>query len=111
MPRSNNRNRRPQDAETSEERFKLQFGENLYLLRVTQKISQEELARRAGIHRTQMSLYENGERLPMADSAHRVAAALGVSLDRLFQGIEWIPPDSDDKTATGFYEFPEPASR
>jgi transcriptional regulator with XRE-family HTH domain len=52
-------------------------------------LSQEALAERADIHRTQISLYENGERMPLTSTLVKLAAALGVSVDQLLVGIEW----------------------
>jgi transcriptional regulator with XRE-family HTH domain len=52
-------------------------------------LSQETLAERADVHRTQISLYENGERMPLTSTLVKLAAALGVSVDQLLVGIEW----------------------
>lgn len=51
-------------------------------------LSQEALAARTGIHRTQFSLYENGERMPLASTLIKLAAGLGVSVDQLLVGID-----------------------
>jgi transcriptional regulator with XRE-family HTH domain len=55
-------------------------------------LSQEVVAERAGIHRTMVSLYENGERQPLTTSLVRLAAALGLSVGRLLTGIGWEVP-------------------
>jgi transcriptional regulator with XRE-family HTH domain len=55
-------------------------------------LSQEALAERAGIHRTQISLYEHGERMPLASSLIKLAAALEISVSQLVVGIEWNVP-------------------
>jgi transcriptional regulator with XRE-family HTH domain len=55
-------------------------------------LSQEALAERAGIHRTQISFYENGERMPLTSSLIRLAGALDISVGRLLVGIEWEAP-------------------
>lgn len=52
-------------------------------------ISQETFAERAGIHRTQTTLYERGHRMPYASTLIKIAAALDVSVDQLLTGIEW----------------------
>jgi transcriptional regulator with XRE-family HTH domain len=52
-------------------------------------LSQEALAERTGIHRTQFSLYESGERMPLTSTLIKLAAGLGVSVDQLLVGIEW----------------------
>jgi transcriptional regulator with XRE-family HTH domain len=52
-------------------------------------LSQEALAERAGIHRTQISLFELGERMPLTVTLIKLAAALEVSVEQLLAGIEW----------------------
>jgi CheY-like chemotaxis protein/DNA-binding Xre family transcriptional regulator len=52
-------------------------------------ISQEELAARAGLHRTYVSELERGERNPSITSIEKLAQALEVSFTRLFER----PPD------------------
>ena len=54
-------------------------------------LSQEAVAGRAGIHRTLISLYEHGRRMPLTSTLIKLAAALGVSVDQLVVGIEWDP--------------------
>jgi transcriptional regulator with XRE-family HTH domain len=55
-------------------------------------ISQETLALRAGVHRTQISLWENGERMPLTSTLVRLAGALEASPDQLLAGSRWEPP-------------------
>lgn len=52
-------------------------------------LSQEALGERTGIHRTQFSLYESGDRMPLTSTLIKLAAGLGVSVDQLLVGIEW----------------------
>lgn len=52
-------------------------------------LSQEALAERASIHHSQISLYENGERVPLTSTLIKLAAALGLSVQQLLAGIEW----------------------
>jgi transcriptional regulator with XRE-family HTH domain len=67
------------------------FAANLVKEREASGFSQEELAFRAGIHRTQVSLLENGTRLPRFETLIKLAGALEVSLDTLAAGIVWKP--------------------
>jgi transcriptional regulator with XRE-family HTH domain len=67
------------------------FGENLLRIRQARKLSQENLADRAGIHRTQISLLEGGRRQPLLETLVRLAGALDVPIDVLFEGILWEP--------------------
>ena len=48
-------------------------------------ISQEELAHRAGLHRTYVSDLERGARNPSLDSIEKLAQALQLSVSSLFQ--------------------------
>ncbi len=47
-------------------------------------ISQEELAHRAGLHRTYISDLERGARNPSIDSIEKLARALEISVAKLF---------------------------
>jgi transcriptional regulator with XRE-family HTH domain len=67
------------------------FGENLLRIRQARKLSQENLADRAGIHRTQISLLESGRRQPLLETVVRLAGALDVPVETLFEGILWAP--------------------
>lgn len=61
------------------------FGRNVQALRTEQKISQEELAFRAGLHRTYIGMIERAERSISLQNAKKVADALNVKLDDLLQ--------------------------
>jgi transcriptional regulator with XRE-family HTH domain len=52
-------------------------------------MSQEALADNAGIHRTQMTAFEWGERLPRLDTLIKLAGGLGVPPSELLDGIVW----------------------
>jgi transcriptional regulator with XRE-family HTH domain len=67
------------------------FAANLRRLREGAGLSQEELAFRAGVHRTQISLLENGTRLPRFETLIRLAGAVGASAADLCEGIVWEP--------------------
>ncbi len=58
------------------------FAQNVRELRMERGFSQEELAYRAGLHRTYVGAVERGERNITLLNAQRIAEALGVSLDR-----------------------------
>jgi transcriptional regulator with XRE-family HTH domain len=51
-------------------------------------ISQEELASRAGVHRTQISLIEHGKRMPRLDTLILLAHGLGVAEVQLLAGVD-----------------------
>ena len=67
------------------------FGENLLRVRQARKLSQESLAHLAGIARDQISIIENGRRKPGIETVVRLAGALEVSTESLFEGIRWDP--------------------
>jgi transcriptional regulator with XRE-family HTH domain len=66
-----------------------QLGRRIKRRRNFLDMSQEALAERTGIHRTQFSLYENGQRMPLTSTLIKLAAGLGVSVDQLVGGIKW----------------------
>jgi transcriptional regulator with XRE-family HTH domain len=70
---------------TVEERF----GDNVLRIRQARRLSQEQLADRAGVHRTQITLIERGRRQPGIGTAIRLAGALEVPAESLFEGIRW----------------------
>lgn len=67
------------------------FAANLRTLRAEVGMSQEELSYRAGVHRTQVSLMESGQRLPRFETVVKLVGALGVDHAALFVGIVWEP--------------------
>ena len=69
------------------------FGVNLKQLREAIDWSQEELAYRARIHRTQISFLESGKRSPGFFTLIKLAGALGVTPNDLGAGITWTPAE------------------
>lgn len=67
------------------------FGRNLFLARRRAQLSQQELADRAGVHRTEIGLLENGRRTARIDTAMQIAGALEVDPRDLLRGIVWVP--------------------
>jgi transcriptional regulator with XRE-family HTH domain len=67
------------------------FGSNLRAARKAAGLTQEALAFRAEIHRTQITLYETGQRLPIVFSLLKLAAACSVTPNDLLAGLQWIP--------------------
>lgn len=61
-----------------------QFGNRIRDLRLAKDLSQEDLAFRAGIHRTYLGGIERGERNPALKNIAAIARALGVTLSELF---------------------------
>jgi transcriptional regulator with XRE-family HTH domain len=73
----------------SDARLAYVVGRRMRRIRRDQELSQEAVAWAAGIHRTQISLYEHGERMPLLPSFVRLAGGLGVSPCALLDGISW----------------------
>lgn len=59
------------------------FGKNVQVARQAFGISQEELAFRAGLHRTYIGMVERAERSISLQNAKKIADALNVKLDNL----------------------------
>jgi transcriptional regulator with XRE-family HTH domain len=71
--------------------FPGRFAANLRRLRREAGLSQEELAFRAAIHRTQVSLLETGGRLPRVETLVKLAGGVGATPNDLLAGIVWEP--------------------
>ena len=72
-----------------EEKALQYFGENIRLRRVIPNVSQEALAFRAGIHRTQMTLLETGRRNARITTLLKLCAGLDATPNDLLAGISW----------------------
>lgn len=75
------------------------FGKEIRRVRQEAGLSQEELAYRAGIHRTYISQLERGLKAPSLEVVFRICAALGQEphelIKRVNQKLE-LPPTSRD---------------
>jgi transcriptional regulator with XRE-family HTH domain len=69
----------------------LRIGSNIEWRRRQLRVSQETVAFRAEIHRTQMTMFENGLRVPKTDTLIRLAGALDVSVADIVAGVGWTP--------------------
>lgn len=65
-------------------RIEKQFGNRVRELRLKTGLSQEELAFKAGVHRTYLGGIERGERNPSLKNIAALAHALNVTLSDLF---------------------------
>lgn len=64
------------------------FPEVLRELRQAKGISQEELAERAGLHRTYISQIERGIKTPTLKSLEQIAAALNTPVSAIMKRLE-----------------------
>jgi transcriptional regulator with XRE-family HTH domain len=67
------------------------FGDNLARVRREADMSQDELAVRASVHRTEISQLERGLRMARIDTMIKLAASLEVPAAELLHGIAWEP--------------------
>jgi len=65
--------------------IRLRFGRRVRQLRLARRLSQEELAFRAGLHRTYVSSTERGQRNVGLLNIERLAKALGVQPSELIR--------------------------
>lgn len=63
----------------------LQFGKKLRDVRLKKKLSQGDIAKILGVHRSYISGLERGRRNPSLLTVHKVAKALRVSTDELLK--------------------------
>lgn len=67
------------------------LAEQIKAVRKEKGISQEELAFRACLHRTEVGMIERGARVPRLDTLVKLKCSLEVSAEELLDGIEWLP--------------------
>jgi transcriptional regulator with XRE-family HTH domain len=67
------------------------FAENLRRIRLIERLSQEEMAQRASLHRTQIGLLESGKRACRIDTLIQLAGAVAIPPEELIEGIIWVP--------------------
>ena len=65
----------------------IRFGNAIRVIRRRERISQEELADRCGLHRTYISDIELGKRNVSLENIDRLACALNISLTGLFEEV------------------------
>lgn len=63
----------------------LQFGKKLREIRLKKNRSQGDIAKILGVHRSYISGLERGKRNPSLLTVHKVANALGVSVNELLK--------------------------
>lgn len=66
----------------------IRYGQAVRKIRLEQKISQEELADRCGLHRTYISDIELGKRNLSLENIDRIAISLNKTLSEFFREVE-----------------------
>jgi len=64
------------------------IGDELKSARERAALTQEELAFRAGVHRTYISLLERGKKSPTLEVLQRISKALGVRMSDLVRALD-----------------------
>jgi transcriptional regulator with XRE-family HTH domain len=65
------------------------FAANLVAARRAARLTQEALADRCDLHRTEISLLERGGREPRLGTLIKLASAIGITPESLCAGISW----------------------
>lgn len=71
--------------------LRIRFGRVIRDLRKKQGLSQEELAEKAGLHRTYIGMIERGEKNITLENIDKIAKALNVQIEELFAKINNEP--------------------
>lgn len=71
----------------------IRFGKNLARARRRAALSQEELANRASLHRTEVGMLEHGQRVARIDTVIKLSGAMAIEPGDLLDGIHWTPSD------------------
>lgn len=74
-----------------------QLGLNLKKIRCRANLSQDGLARRSGLHHTEVSLLERGGKIPRLDTCIRILESTGGDARSLVDGVGWVEPDNWDQ--------------
>jgi len=65
-----------------------QLGQRIRVLRETLSFTQEQLAEKAGISVSFVSMIERGERTPHVETLVAISGALGITVSQLFAGLD-----------------------
>lgn len=68
------------------------FAQNLRVLRLSKKYTQEKMGTKLNIQRQTYCNYENGRRLPSIEMLVKISRILDVSIDMLVVGVDYSPP-------------------
>jgi transcriptional regulator with XRE-family HTH domain len=85
------RKRKDETDQKASVKLERSYGRNLRRIRKERGLSQEALAFRAEVHRTEVSLLERGRRDPGVNMTLRLAGALGVEPGELLAGAAFVP--------------------
>ena len=66
----------------------IQFGKKIKEERLKNNLSQEDLAERAGVHRTYVGMIERGEKNITLINIKKLSEALGLSISELLENVK-----------------------
>ncbi len=69
-------------------KLSVEIGRRIRTYRIDQKLSQEELAEKCGLHPTYIGQVERGEKNATIESISKISAGLSVPLDVFFEKID-----------------------
>jgi transcriptional regulator with XRE-family HTH domain len=88
------------------------FAENLRRVRRREGLSQEQLAIRASLHRTEVGKLERAGRVCRVDTLIQLAGAMAIPPGELLQGIDCVPgPEPSGAFVLGASSWPAPPWR
>ena len=90
-----------------DEELAIEMGLRLRRARRAVGLSQEELARRAGVHRHTIGLLERGKRRMGSETLLLILGALEADPSKILGGIEWIPGPTAPTGNWSFTQSPE----
>ena len=82
--------------------FQTRFAKVLLRRRLHARLNQEELAEKAGLHRTHISVLERKQQVPSMAAVLKIAKVFGLTLSELFREVE-----SDEEPAVEPPEIPK----
>ena len=80
------------DTKRTDASLARELGRRIAVLRTSQEISQESLARRIGVTRTMVAKWEGGQNTPTLSQIVRLSRILRVTLDQLLLGRDFELP-------------------
>lgn len=82
----------------------VEIGKRVRNYRIRQKMSQEELAEKCGLHPTYIGQVERGEKNATLESISKITAGLSISMSTLFERIESVS-NNDNTTNYPFAAY------
>lgn len=83
-------------------KLSINIGQRIRNYRIQQKLSQEELAEKCGLHPTYIGQVERGEKNATIESISKIAIGLSVSLSTLFEKLDNYENDKTDYPAVAY---------